>query len=158
MALSVDDLPNDIETLKALLVAAHAATETADARAAALATEVDRLTERAERLDHIVSVLRRAQFGRRSERITDDQIELALEDVETGFGVEDARVAAGSPTLRADAEKTRRANRGHLPKHLRARKSSLPRSVPTVPAAAATCTSSARMSPSASTRYRPGSR
>jgi len=26
MALSVDDLPNDIETLKALLVAAHAAT------------------------------------------------------------------------------------------------------------------------------------
>ena len=50
MALSVDDLPNDIETLKALLVAAHAATDAADARAAALATEVDRLTERAERL------------------------------------------------------------------------------------------------------------
>ena len=118
MALSVDDLPNDIETLKALLVAAHAATDAADARAAALATEVDRLTERAERLDHIVSVLRRAQFGRRSERIADDQIELALEDVETGFGVEDAAVEAGSPTLRADAAKTRRANRGHLPKHL----------------------------------------
>ena len=118
MALSVDDLPNDIETLKALLVAAHAATDAADARAAALATEVDRLTERAERLDHIVSVLRRAQFGRRSERITDDQIELALEDVETGFDVEDAQVEAGSPTLRADAAKTRRANRGHLPKHL----------------------------------------
>ena len=118
MALSVDDLPNDIETLKALLVAAHAATQAADARAAALATQVDRLTERAERLDHIVSVLRRAQFGRRSERITDDQIELALEDVETGFGVEDAAVEASSPTLRADAAKTRRANRGHLPKHL----------------------------------------
>jgi phosphoglycerate-specific signal transduction histidine kinase len=78
MALSIDDLPDDVEKLKALLVAAHAATEAADARATALATEVDRLTERAERLDHIISVLRRAQFRRRSERITDAQIELAL--------------------------------------------------------------------------------
>lgn len=31
----------------------------------------------------------RAHFGRRSERIGEDQIELALEDVEAGFGVED---------------------------------------------------------------------
>jgi Transposase C of IS166 homeodomain len=34
--------------------------------------------------------LRRAQFGRRSERIGEDQIELALEDVETQHGTEDA--------------------------------------------------------------------
>ena len=89
-----------------------------EARNATLEPELNRLTAQADRLDHIISVLRRAQFGRRSERITDDQIELALEDVETGFGVQDAAVEAGSPTLRADATKTRRANRGHLPKHL----------------------------------------
>lgn len=78
MSLSIDDLPNDVESLKALLLAVHAASQAAEARAASLAVEVDRLTARAERLDHIVSVLRRAQYGRRSERISDEQIELAL--------------------------------------------------------------------------------
>ena len=78
MSLSIDDLPNDVESLKALLLAVHAASQAAEARAASLAVEVDRLTARAERLEHIVSVLRRAQYGRRSERISDEQIELAL--------------------------------------------------------------------------------
>ena len=75
MALSIDDLPGAVGKLKALRVAAHAAEGGADARAAALAAEVDRRTERAERLDHIVSVLRRAQFGRRSEKIDEDRID-----------------------------------------------------------------------------------
>ena len=91
MALSVDDLPDDVESLKALLLAAHAASEAADAKVAQLTAEIDRLTARAERLDHIVSVLRRAHFGRRSERISEEQIELALEDVEAGFGVRGCR-------------------------------------------------------------------
>jgi len=118
MALSVDDLPDDVESLKALLLAAHAAGEAADAKVAELNAEVDRLTARAERLDHIVSVLRRAHFGRRSERISEDQIELALEDVETGFGAEDAAIEAASESARTEAAIARRANRGHLPKHL----------------------------------------
>jgi len=104
MTLTPDDLPNDAETLKAMILAARA--ETAALRAdkeridaerirlahegQVLAAEIDRLTAQNERLDHIVSVLRRAQFGRRSEKISDDQIELALEDVETAFGAEDA--------------------------------------------------------------------
>jgi len=83
-----------------------------EARDATLEAEVDRLEPRAERLDHIISVLRRAQFGRRSECIADDHIELALEDVETGFGVEDAEVETSRPVLRAGA------TRGYLPKHL----------------------------------------
>ena len=136
MARAIDDLPDDVASLKAMLLAERAAREAElaaergrlaqladvrdrlEARNATLEAEVDRLTAQADRLDHIISVLRRAHFGRRSERITDDQIELALEDVETGFGVQDAQVEADSPTLRADATKTRRANRGHLPKHL----------------------------------------
>jgi transposase len=139
MPLRLEDLPNDVESLKALLLAANAEAHRISSqhqllsaqnqqltaehhrlteKNATLEGEVARLTARAERLDHIVSVLRRAQFGRRSERISDDQIELALEDVETGFGVEDAKVEAGSELLRVDAAKSRRANRGHLPKHL----------------------------------------
>jgi transposase len=118
MALSIDELPNDVESLKALLLAAHAASQAAEAKAASLAVEVDRLTARAERLDHIVSVLRRAQYGRRSERISDEQIELALEDVETQHGAEDAAAEKADSIVKAEGAKARRANRGHLPAHL----------------------------------------
>jgi transposase len=118
MALSIDELPNDIESLKALLLAAHAASQAAEAKSALLAAEVERLTARAERLDHIVSVLRRAQFGRRSERISENQIELALEEVETQHGTEDAAAEKISDIIRSEATKARRANRGHLPAHL----------------------------------------
>jgi transposase len=125
MALSIDELPNDVESLKALLPAkhaeaeaAHARTEAAEAKAATLTAEVDRLAARAERLDHIVSVLRRAQFGRRSERIGDEQIELALEDVETQHGVEDAAAEKACNIVKEEGTKARRPNRGHLPAHL----------------------------------------
>jgi transposase len=118
MTLANDELPDDVETLKALVLAARAASDAAEARSASLAAEVDRLTARAERLDHIVSVLRRAQFGRRSERITEDQIELALEDVETQFGTDDAASEKADTIVKAEGARTRRANRGHLPSHL----------------------------------------
>jgi hypothetical protein len=89
-----------------------------EAKAASLAAEVDRLTARAARLDHILSVLRRAQFGCRSEHISDEQIELALEDVETQHGVEDAGTEKADAIIKAEGVKSRRANRGHLPPHL----------------------------------------
>jgi len=125
MSLSPDDLPNDVASLKALLLAADANTtalaqerDRLSIRETVLEGEVDRLTARNERLDHIVSVLRRSQFGRRSERISDDQIELALEDIETGHGVEDAGAEQHNEIVREAGIKARRANRGHLPKHL----------------------------------------
>jgi transposase len=132
MTLMPDDLPDDAETLKAMILAARAEAavlradkERLDAERArlahegqVLAAEVDRLTAQNERLDHIVSVLRRAQFGRRSEKISDDQIELALEDVETAFGAEDAATEETEPIARREGTEARRANRGHLPKHL----------------------------------------
>jgi transposase len=125
MALTLDNLPDDAETLKAMILAARVENARLDAERQrltherqVLATEVDRLTARAERLDHIISVLRRAQFGRRSERIGDEQIELALEDVETQHGAEDAAVENAEPIIKTNASKTRRANRGHLPLHL----------------------------------------
>lgn len=132
MTLTPDELPDDAETLKAMILAARA--EAAVLRAdkerldaererlasegQVLAAEVDRLTAQNERLDLIVSVLRRAQFGRRSEKISDDQIELALEDVETAFGAEDAAQEKVEPIARREGTEARRANRGHLPKHL----------------------------------------
>jgi hypothetical protein len=104
MTLSLDELPNDVASLKALLLAAHA--------------DNAQLTARNERLDHIIKVLRRARFGRSSERIDDDQLNLALEDVETGFAVDDAKAEHASDITRRDGVARRRANRGHLPAHL----------------------------------------
>jgi transposase len=125
MALSLDELPNDVESLKALILAADAknanlATERdqLEHEHTVLTAEVDRLTQQNERLDHIINVLRRAQFGRKSERISDDQIALALEDVETAFGAEDAAAEKKSEIVKREGIEGRRANRGHLPPHL----------------------------------------
>ena len=125
MALSLDELPNDVESLKALILAADAknanlATERdqLEHEHTVLTAEVDRLTQQNERLDHIINVLRRAQFGRKSERISDDQIALALEDVETAFGAEDATTEKKSEIVKREGIEGRRANRGHLPPHL----------------------------------------
>jgi transposase len=125
MALTLDNLPDDVEMLKALVLAAHAEnTKIGQERArlehehSVLAAEVDRLTARNERLDHIIAVLRRAQFGRRSERISEDQMALALEDVETAFGAEDAAAEKKSEIVKREGVAARRANRGHLPPHL----------------------------------------
>lgn len=104
MTLSTDDLPNDVATLKALLLASQA--------------ENARLASRTARLEHILAALRRARFGRSSERITDDQLNLALEDVETAFAREDADAEKANAFTREKAISKRRANRGHLPAHL----------------------------------------
>jgi transposase len=125
MTLPLEDLPDDAESLKALLVSMHAENARLSAERdsmsqeqAVLAAEVDRLTAQNERLDHIISVLRRARFGRSSERITDDQLNLALEDTETGVGAEDAKAEKQNGIVKREAAKNRRANRGHLPLHL----------------------------------------
>lgn len=59
----------------------------------------------------------RTQFGRRSERISDEQIELAQEDVETQNGIGDAAAEKADSIVRTEGTKARRANRGHLPAH-----------------------------------------
>jgi transposase len=132
MTLSLDDLPDDVQTLKAMVLAIRSETEavqTENSKLAAeharldqehtvLAAEVERLTEQNERLDHIIAVLRRAQFGRKSERISTEQMALALEDVETSFGAEDAVAEKNNEIARREGVNNRRANRGHLPPHL----------------------------------------
>jgi FtsZ-binding cell division protein ZapB len=101
MTLALDTLPEDAESLKALIARLAADREDLAGQCgqlkheqaawrqekAALAAEVDRLEANNARLDHIVMVLRRGRFGRSSERLSEEQINLALEDVEIGIGV-----------------------------------------------------------------------
>jgi transposase len=98
-------LPDDVATLKALLLAERATAAT--------------LAGQNERLRAIVKELQRALFGRRSERTTHpDQLQLALEDLEQAIAEGEAEAEKTDPPRQAARTRQRRVNRGALPKHL----------------------------------------
>jgi transposase len=97
MTVVADALPNDPSTLKAMLLAERA---------------------RAERLEQIIKELQRHRFGRRAERLPEDQLLLGLEDVEQVAASGDAADEAATPAERAHRAARRRMNRGSLPAHL----------------------------------------
>jgi transposase len=104
MTDSTDDLPDDIERLKALLRAERG--------------EKARLADQNERLLHILRQLRRNHFGRKSERLSEEQLNLGLEDLETAIASGEAAAEKADATLRASRKAARKVNRGHLPAHL----------------------------------------
>lgn len=106
---AIDTLPNDMDGLRALILAERAAHS----------AERDKLAARNERLEAIIAEIRRAHFGRKSERITDDQLSLALEDLETALAKAEAEDEKADPALKTERTKKRRASRNasldHLP-------------------------------------------
>ncbi len=104
MTDSSDDLPDDIECLKALLIAERG--------------EKARLVNQNERLLHILRQLRRNHFGAKSERLSEEQLNLGLEDLETAIASGEAAAEKADATLRASRRAARKVNRGHLPAHL----------------------------------------
>lgn len=101
--LNAAELPDDIDALKAMLVASEARNLRKD--------------ERIERLEKLVAAFKQAAFGRKSEKSTPDQFELALEDLETAIAAVHAEEEADAPAARRSA-KPRAVNRGALPNHL----------------------------------------
>jgi len=96
MILSGSDLPDDVDALKAIILAMSeegAAARAEIARLEALKRDTD---ERIATLTAIVNVLQRAHKGTRSERlrlgINDDQIGFAFEEVETGLAAIDSEL------------------------------------------------------------------
>ena len=106
-----DTLPDDIDALRALLVAERASR-------AAVVAERDKLVVRNERLEAIIAEIRRAYFGRKSERITDDQLSLALEELETSLAKAEAEEEKADPAFKTAATKKRRASRNENLDHL----------------------------------------
>ena len=92
-----DALPNDVETLKAMLLAERA---------------------RAERLAQIIKELQRHRFGRRAETLPVDQLELGLEDVQQAEAAQAAEKEKADSFVRSERARQRRVNRGALPGHL----------------------------------------
>ena len=108
--MRVTDLPDDIEALKAMVLAAQS-------RAAQQDGAIIRKEERIVQLEKLVAGYKRALFGVRSERACPEQFELALEDIETAQAAIHAADEADDRLIERQP-RPRKANRGSLPKHL----------------------------------------
>jgi transposase len=106
-----EPLPNDVATLHVMLVAAWAERDAERTEKAQLAAQNDRLR-------HLIRQLQRLQFGRRSEKLDPDQLNLALEDVEQAVAEIEAQQEKADPALKRTRAETRRVGRGVLPEHL----------------------------------------
>ena len=110
------DLPDDIEALKAQALALMAENSELQQQLDARDAEILRLENLSASLDALVAAMRQAMFGRKSEKICDDQLQLALEDLETSEAVVIAEIE--EDVLNDRPRPKRKINRGALPKHL----------------------------------------
>jgi transposase len=104
-------LPEDAEALRALILATFTERDAA-------VTERDILQTQNDRLRHLLLKLTRMQFGARSERLPEDQLQLGLEALEQAIAKEDAEAEKRDPELHEGNTTRRRASRGALPAHL----------------------------------------
>ena len=80
------DLPNDVEALRALVLEQSRTLATERAARADLALAKGEADAEIERLQSIIEAFMRHRFGRKSEQLDPDQLQLGLEDVETALG------------------------------------------------------------------------
>jgi len=102
--LMAADLPDDVDALRALVLEQARALDTLKVFQAEV-----------ERLRAIIEALQRHRFGRRSEQLDPDQLQLCLEEVETALA-EAEEASEKASRLRAD--RPCKINRGSLPAHL----------------------------------------
>ncbi|MFM2099754.1 MAG: hypothetical protein RLZZ366_1293 [Pseudomonadota bacterium] len=94
-----EQLPDDIAALKSIIIA-------------------ERL--RNKQLEHLIALLQRMQFGKRSEKIAPDQLALALEDSAIGHAEAEALIEQSKEATAAKTRKRRdpETPRASLPAHL----------------------------------------
>lgn len=90
MTMALADLPDDVDALKAMVLVM--AREAAELRAINESAEA-----RIARLHAILKALERARFGRRSERLSPDQIDFVFDEVLTGLGQIEAELDRVAP-------------------------------------------------------------
>jgi transposase len=112
MSLATAELPADPAALRAFALACQGELKAAQTAVQLKALEI-------EKLRFQIAKLRRMQFGRSSERITRqiEQLELQLEELETGEAEDVARAEADDPDAPAPARA--KPKRKPLPEHLR---------------------------------------
>jgi transposase len=118
------DLPDDVTTLQALLLAERARTARVSEELAAIRAETASYKAQIEHLKAQLARLRRSQFGRSSEKLDQQiaQLELVLEDLEESAAQDEAKDAAAeessSDQTRPAAKRRKPAVRQPLPEHL----------------------------------------
>jgi VIT1/CCC1 family predicted Fe2+/Mn2+ transporter len=97
MSATAADLPDDVAVLKAMVLAG---------------------LEREARMQHIIDQITRTTFGKRSEKLSDDQLALAFDDLDVARAELEA---LGEQAAGQKKERARRASgtaRASLPTHL----------------------------------------
>lgn len=113
MANAAAALPDDVETLQAMVLAMRNENRALEAQAAQLRTANEDAEGRIARLQAILKMLERARFGRRSEVLDDDQHQFVFDEIQTGLAAIEARLEAIGPA-RAPAARTRKTLPAHL--------------------------------------------
>lgn len=111
------DLPDDIDALKAMLVAAEAQINAQDQTLAERDGIIERKEDHIIRLEKLLADFKRALYGAKSEKGHLDQYHLALEDIETAVAVVHAEDEAIDPPKTMASSKPSKG-RSFLPKHL----------------------------------------
>lgn len=135
MELAAADLPDDVDTLRAMILAEQAKVAAAKAELACITVEREQLEKleaerirleaqvaelqaQSQRYEHIIAQLRRLQFGKRSEQMDKDQLQLAFEDLVQGLGEIEQEEEKADPELKSHRARQRREARPSLPDHL----------------------------------------
>jgi len=111
-------LPETASALRALLLEAWTERDQIKLERDSIVAERDELLTQNDRLRHLLLRLKRMQFGAKSERLPEEQFQLALEDIEQAIARGEAEVEKRNDKLREEGITKRRASRGALPKHL----------------------------------------
>jgi transposase len=114
----VEPLPDDIAMLQALVRSLAAERDTALAERDTVTAERDQVSEQNDRLRHLLRQLQRARFGRSSEKLDPDQLQLALEDVEQAVAQGEAEAERRDPARREARRRRPAEARLSLPPHL----------------------------------------
>jgi transposase len=117
-AMSEPSLPEDPAALRAMLLKVLAERDAALGERDAAVQERDAAVARNEALHHLLLKLKRRQFGRKSERLPEDQLLFAFEEIEASLAEHEATAGKHAPQRREQQVLRRRANRGRLPAHL----------------------------------------
>jgi transposase len=107
----MQSLPDDVEAMRALILATFAECDAA-------VTERDILQTQNDQLRHLLLKLTRLVIGARSERLPEEQLQLGFEAPEQAIAKDEAETEKRDPELRKGNAARRRAYRGALPAHL----------------------------------------
>lgn len=126
MSLAIQPLPDEPGALRGFAAALQAELARRDIEITARDAEIHAKTLHIEKLKMQLAVLRRARFGRSSEKLDRDieQLELLIGDLEEATAESDARAAAANPAMPHDGASPRprrprpRSVRTPLPDHL----------------------------------------